>query len=85
MEVMSFKVKLHDNPHFYPELPSSKNDFTVKHLSFQNTVKQCERRLHVLVDKHSRIFLRRGDNEKVLGSIWAIENNIVLKGMCMFN
>lgn len=82
--MMTFKITLDQNPHFYRRL-SEENRGVSSSIPFDTKLEALteSRVLHILLDRKTRILVTYAGNKMVLGNVWMWQigkRNVVLKG-----
>jgi hypothetical protein len=77
------RISLHDNPHFYSDLPTSFDAYTVRFraLPIDNFAPKPNATIYVLVDQPRRVFLETRHGTRIFGNVFVLNDVMIFKGM----
>ena len=77
------RITLHDNPHFYSDLPTSFDAYTAqfKALPIANFAPKPNATIYVLVDQPRRVFLETKHDKRTFGNAFVLNDVMIFKGM----
>lgn len=77
------RITLHDNPHFYSDLPTSFDAYTAqfKALPIGNFAPEPNATIYVLVDQRRRVFLETRHETRICGNVFVLNDVMIFKGM----
>jgi len=77
------RITLHDNPHFYSDLPSSFDAYTARFraLPIENFAPKPNATIYVLVDQPRRVFLETRHDTRIFGNVFVLNDVMIFKGM----
>jgi len=77
------RITLHDNPHFYSDLPTSFDAYTAqfKALPIDNFTPKPNATVYVVVDQPRRVFLETKHETRIFGNVSVLNDVMIFKGM----
>lgn len=77
------RITLHDNPHFYSDLPTSIDPYTAQFKAFpiKNFTPNPNATIYVLVDQPRRVFLETKHDTRIFGNVFVSNDVMIYKGM----
>lgn len=75
------RITLHDNPHFYSDLPTSFDAYTpqFKALPIGNFAPEPNTTIYVLVDQRRRVFLETRHETRIFGNVFVLNDVMIFK------
>ena len=78
------RISLHDNPHFYADLPACLNEYTAQfraHPAAENFRLEPNATIYVLVDQPRRIFLKTSQGTRIFSNVFMLNDVMIFKGL----
>ena len=79
------RITLKQNPHFYKNLPGSKEAYGNGFRSYPVETFVDAPKVHVLTDRPGHVYLESGQGARAFGNVWQPKDAIIFKGSCLLS